>query len=100
MTRRPPPPHEQTLLFAVFAGQVAKVRQMLEAGATPDGADGGPVTPLMESVDEVEDIYGVGRCEMTQLLLRAGADVHRADHDGRTRCMVRPAPADRPSPCW
>ena len=61
--------------------------QLLDAGASVDnyGSDtAADVTPLMESVDELEPYYDASRLVLTQLLLSAGADVARRDNTGRT----------------
>lgn len=77
----------RTLGFAVWSDNVALVRELLDAGAPVDnyGSDTvAGVTPLMESVDELEPFYDASRLVLTQLLLSAGADVARRDNTGRT----------------
>lgn len=77
----------RTLGFAVWSDNVALVRELLNAGAPVDnyGSDtAADVTPLMESVDELEPFYDSSRLVLTQLLLSAGADVARRDNAGRT----------------
>ncbi|MFJ4027618.1 ankyrin repeat domain-containing protein [Paenarthrobacter sp. NPDC089989] len=63
------------------------MRELLDAGAPVDdyGSDtAAGVTPLMESVDELESFYDGSRLVLTQLLLSAGADVARRDNTERT----------------
>ena len=71
------------LNYAVWADQVDRVRALLDAGSSPNGA-GTMKTPLMESVDELESFFDPGRVEMVELLLAHGADVDRRDENGRT----------------
>ena len=81
------PSTPRTLGFAVWSDNVALVRELLDAGAPVDnyGSDtAADVTPLMESVDELEPFYDPSRLVVTQLLLSAGADVSRRDNAGRT----------------
>jgi ankyrin repeat protein len=85
MPSQPSTPH--TLGFAVWSDNIALVRELLDAGAPVDdyGSDtAGDVTPLMESVDELEPFYDDSRTVLTRLLLSAGADVARRDSAGRT----------------
>ncbi|MDR7158454.1 ankyrin repeat domain-containing protein [Arthrobacter sp. BE255] len=81
------PSTPRTLGFAVWSDNLALVRELLNAGATVDnyGSEAAAdVTPLMESVDELEPFYDASRLVLTQLLLSAGADVARRDNAGRT----------------
>jgi ankyrin repeat protein len=81
------PSTPRTLGFAVWSDNVALVRELLDAGAPVDnyGSDtAADVSPLMESVDELEPFYDNSRLVVTQLLLSAGADVSRRDNAGRT----------------
>jgi hypothetical protein len=81
------PSTPRTLGFAVWSDNVALVRELLDAGAPVDnyGSDtAADVTPLMESVDELEPYYDASRLGLTRLLLSAGADVLRRDKTGRT----------------
>lgn len=81
------PSTPRTLGFAVWSDNVALVRELLNAGAPVDnyGSEtAADVTPLMESVDELEPYYDASRLLLTQLLLSAGADVARRDNTGRT----------------
>ncbi|WP_284528123.1 ankyrin repeat domain-containing protein [Microbacterium sp. T2.11-28] len=81
------PSSPRTLGFAVWGNDIALVRELLDAGAAVDsyGSDtADDVTPLMESVDEMEPFYDASRAGLTQLLLSAGADVMRCDSAGRT----------------
>ncbi|WP_120520270.1 ankyrin repeat domain-containing protein [Arthrobacter celericrescens] len=76
----------RTLGFAVWSDDVALVRELLDVGVRVDdyGSDTTDVTPLMESVNELEPFYDADRVVVTQLLLSAGADVSRRDKTGRT----------------
>lgn len=78
----------RTLGFAVWSDDVDLVRELLSAGVRADddyGSDtAAGVTPLMESVDELEPFYDADRAVITQLLLSAGADPARRDKTGRT----------------
>ena len=83
----PQPSTPRTLGFAVWSNDVALVRELLDAGAAVDSSGSDTpddVTPLMESVDEMEPFYDASRAGLTQLLLSAGADVMRRDSAGRT----------------
>lgn len=70
----------------MWCDDLERVRSLLDAGAAADGdGDGdGDRTPLMESVDEVEDSYDDERFATTKLLLEHGADANRQDSVGRT----------------
>jgi ankyrin repeat protein len=61
---------------AVMHGHLDIVRDLLEAGAYVDGVSSYD-TPLMSAAT-------VGRDDVMQLLLDAGADVHRIDDEGHT----------------
>src|SRR6476469_1831019 len=81
------PSTPRTLGFAVWSGNVALVRELLDAGAPVNnyGSDtAADVTPLMESVDELEPHHDASRLGLTRLLLAAGADASRRDNTGRT----------------
>lgn len=81
------PSAPRTLGFAVWSDNIALVRELLDAGAPVDNYGSGTtadVTPLMESVDELEPFYDATRVVLTRLLLSAGADVARRDRAGRT----------------
>jgi ankyrin repeat protein len=80
---RPPP---NGLGFAVWSDDDARVRRLLAEGASADDYGDGVVdkTPLMESVDEIEDFYDDSRADVTRLLLEHQADVNRRDRDGWT----------------
>jgi ankyrin repeat protein len=81
------PSTPRTLGFAVWSDNIALVRELLDAGAPVDnyGSDtAADMTPLMESVDELEPFYDAHRAVLTRLLLSAGADVVRRDSAGRT----------------
>lgn len=58
------------------------------------------VTPLMESVDELEPFYDATKVVLTRLLLSASADIARRDNAGRTalhyRRQLHPRPGPRP----
>ncbi len=77
---------EGSLGYAVWSDDSAAVRRLLaEGNDVDDDAWGkGIKTPLMESLDEVEDFYDDDRRSMTAALLEHGADVHRRDESGRT----------------
>jgi ankyrin repeat protein len=83
MSKSTPPAGWDVLGYAVWADQVAVVRELLDGGADPNGAVGGK-TPLMEAVDEPEPFFDAGRLEMTVRLVEAGADCNRRDELGRT----------------
>lgn len=72
--------------FAVWSDDLQRVRMLLGSGAAADDYGDGVVdqTPLMESVNEIDDLYDDERAEMTQLLLHHGAEVDRRDNKGRT----------------
>ncbi|GAB3822637.1 hypothetical protein GCM10028820_33710 [Tessaracoccus terricola] len=72
--------------FAVWKGDVARVRQLLQEGAAADDYGDGvyDVTPVMVSVDEPQPFYDSDNEEITRLLLDNGADVDRRDGEGRT----------------
>lgn len=83
----PKPSAPRTLGFAVWSANIALVRELLDAGAPVDnyGSEtAADVTPLMESVDELEPFYDATRVALTRLLLSAGADVARRDSAART----------------
>lgn len=83
----PKPSTPRTLGFAVWSDNVALVRELLAAGAPVDhyGSDtAADITPLMESVDELEPFYDDYRLVLTQLLLSADANIARRDNTGRT----------------
>jgi|GEM_PF-3719832 len=84
---RSKPSAARTLGFAVWSDNIVLARELLDAGAPVDnyGSDtAADVTPLMESVDELEPFYDATRVALTRLLLSAGADVARRDNAGRT----------------
>lgn len=70
----------------MWSDDVDGVRRLLAEGAAVDEYGDGVVdkTPLMESVDEVEEFYDDDRASITALLLEHGAEVERRDQDGRT----------------
>lgn len=77
----------RTLGFAVWSDDVALVRELLGTGADVDdyGSENlNDMTPLMESVNELEEFYDDDRALITEVLLAAGADVARRDSTGRT----------------
>ena len=81
------PSAPRTLGFAVWSDNIALVRELLDAGAPVEyyGSDtADDVTPLMESVDELEPFHDATKVVLTRLLLSAGADVTRHDSAGRT----------------
>ena len=66
------PSTPRTLGIAVWSDNVALVRELLDAGAPVDnyGSDtAADVTPLMESVDELEPFHDASRLVLTQILL-------------------------------
>lgn len=77
---------EGSLGYAVWSDDCAAVRRLLAEGhdVDDDAWGKGIKTPLMESLDEVEDFYDDDRRSMTAVLLEHGADVHRRDESGRT----------------
>lgn len=77
---------EGSLGYAVWSDDGAAVRRLLAQGhdVDDDAWGKGIKTPLMESLDEVEDFYDDDRRSMTAVLLEYGADVHRRDESGRT----------------
>ena len=83
MSKSTPPTGWDALGQAVWADQVAVVRELLESGADPNGTVVGK-TPLMEAVDEPKAFFDAGRLEMTVRLIEAGADCNRRDELGRT----------------
>ena len=85
------PSTPRTLGFAIWSDNVALVRKLLDAGAPVDnyGSDTvADVTPLMESVDELEPYYDASRLVLTQLLLSAGADVARRETPDVLPCTM------------
>lgn len=74
---------QTSLGYAVWSDNLARVRELLNAGTNPD-ATADSKTPLMEAVDEMETFYDADREAVTRLLLDAGASVTAADEDGRT----------------
>jgi ankyrin repeat protein len=70
----------------VWSDDLERVRSLLAAGVSVDDYGDGvdDKTPLMESVDEVDEFYDDERELMTKLLLDHGADVSRRDDEGRT----------------
>lgn len=64
-----------TLLAAAGAGNMARVRALLEAGAAVDAADEDGMTPLMAA-------SMAGSIEVVEHLLERGADPARRDADG------------------
>jgi hypothetical protein len=68
MSKSTPQAGWDALAYAVWADQVAVVRELLDGGADPNGAVGGK-TPLMEVVDEPERFFDAGRLEMTVRLV-------------------------------
>ena len=77
---------EGSLGYAVWSEDGAAVRRILAKGHDVDDDvwGKGVKTPLMESLDEVEDFYDGDRRAITIVLLEHGADVHRRDESGRT----------------
>jgi ankyrin repeat protein len=77
---------EGSLGYAVWSDDSAAVRRLLAEGhdVDDDAWGKGRKTPLMESLDEVEEFYDDDRRSMTAVLLEHGADVHRRDESGRT----------------
>ncbi len=77
---------ERSLGYAVWSDDGAAVRRLLAEGhdVDDDAWGNGIKTPIMESLDEVEEFYDDDRLTMTALLLEHGADVHRRDESGRT----------------
>ena len=74
------------LAYAVEKGALQSVRFLLKAGADPNEADDGGVTPLMlaASLGILDDDHPRDKIK---LLLRHGAYVNLVDHDGRTPLM-------------
>jgi ankyrin repeat protein len=68
--------HECALGAAALGGQVDAARALIEAGASIDGKSGSGLTPLMNAAR-------MGRLEMVQYLVGAGADVRRRYHESR-----------------
>ena len=73
------------LAYAVASGNAASVRQLLDAGASPDHADVMGVTPLMVAADQAASPRSDRIAAAVVLeLLAAGADPGRQDQSGRT----------------
>lgn len=75
-----------SLGYAVWSDDGAAVRRLLAEGhdVEDDAWGRGIKTPLMESLDEVEEFYDDDRRSIADILLQHGADVHRRDDSGRT----------------
>ena len=77
------------LFFAVWSGDVSRVKRLLAEGCNPDDSglsepfDHGQ-TPLMEAVSQPEVWFGDDEAEIVQALLKAGADANRVDSEGGT----------------
>jgi ankyrin repeat protein len=67
------------LMFAVFYGDAATVRLLLEKGANPNIANDAGATALM---------WAAGDLEKTRLLVDHGADVNARSDGGRTPLMI------------
>ena len=73
------------LVYAAASGNAASVRQLLDAGASPDHADVMGVTPLMVAADQAASPRSDRIAAAVVLeLLAAGADPGRQDQSGRT----------------
>lgn len=77
---------EGSLGYAVWKDDGAAVKRILAEGnhVDDDACGEGVKTPLMESLDEMEDFYDDARRAITNVLLEHGADVHRRDDSGLT----------------
>ena len=71
---------DDQLLAAAGVGDVAAIKRLIDAGASPNAADGGGRPALLISV-----INGHG--EAAEALLRRGADVDGADAEDKTALM-------------
>lgn len=69
------------LMRCAERGNVVVAEYLLKAGAKPDGAPGGKVSPLLKAIEK----DNVGIC---QLLLKFGGNVDVADKQGRTALMT------------
>jgi len=69
------------LYLAAEAGDLQKVVQLLDDGATVDGCDDCKWTPLMRAAQN-------GFVDVVQVLLNSGADVNVVDKGGYTPLMV------------
>ena len=67
------------LMYAVLYGSVDTIRQLLEAGAKPNLANGVGATALM---------WAVGDLEKTRLLLEHSADPNAVSEDGRSPLTI------------
>src|SRR5262245_17562904 len=69
------------LLDAAYAGDVARVAELLKGGANPDDANAFGATPLAEAARR-------GDTAVLQLLLKAGADAKAVNAEGETALMA------------
>jgi ankyrin repeat protein len=77
----PGPDGTPALHWLVRSGDLAAVRDLLEAGANVDAANRYGVTPLHVAIE-------AGQARMTRLLLDAGAAAERPDRTGETPLMI------------
>lgn len=72
---------EESLGYAVFTGDLLRVRLLLTLGADPD-EPWGTGTPLLQVVDEPSEFFDESALLIAQALLDAGASVNASDSDG------------------
>lgn len=72
---------DETLGYAVFIGDLSRVRQLLANGADPD-QPWGTGTPLLEVVNEPPEFFDEDAFRIAEALLDARADANAADADG------------------
>jgi len=69
------------LMRAADYGNLSIAEYLLKAGAKPDGAAGGRVSPLLKAIEKEHT-------SIVQVLLRFGGNVNAADKQGRTALMT------------
>jgi ankyrin repeat protein len=76
------------ILYAAGRGYPRIVATLIEAGADADGVWGHRLTPLMWAAGHANDAPAADGVAVAEILLEAGADLHRRDDRGRDALMI------------
>jgi len=76
------------ILYAAGRAYPRIVSELIKAGADADGIWGHDLTPLMWAAGHTNDAPAADGLVVAEILLKAGADIHRCDDRGRNALMI------------